>query len=382
MKKITHLIPTVAIFLISTALYGQTSAPSKNDSGCVPLAVVKTNVRLRTHPIIEPDNILGMVNPGVLFIAEKWPLRDDDNKRSWYKIVGFLDKTTGCVTDRNAAGMCTPCYVSADLVKETSYAEIKLNEESVMQQLAQTPYGQGYSAVDASPAMQRKMAEQKILMQASLKSYDNQRFPVYAEPSKSSGEPKYTDLTKKEYYEYDIVVTDTTKPGWLFIVDLLSVSSPGWVETDWLRIGRSFDGRFEVGDLVALTLGANVPEIMRRWGPGQVVERWAGYSDITEMSFDGLKLRYEDYRNFEFTLTRKGAGMGGVFIGVPWCNKEYIEKTFGETLSIEKDTDAEGNEHWSLDFIPDGWYYWFSLTFDAQGLVSKFFYVCHDVDLS
>ena len=53
------------------------------------------------------------------------------------------------------------------------------------------------------------------------------------------------------------------------------------------------------------------------------------------MAFDGLEVRYENYRNFGFTLTRKGAGIGGIVVGVSWCNKAYIEKTFCKPLSLQ-----------------------------------------------
>lgn len=374
-------------FILATAILAQPgeTATGKGDSGIVALTVVKTNVRLRSEPSVE-STVKGQVNPGAMFVAEKWSIRDDKAKMSWYRIVGFLDKDTGSVNDRNAAGVRTPCYVSADLVKVNSYEEIKHSEEFVIKQLSLTPYGQGYGAVDSSLAAQRKMAEQKILKHVFSAVRGKSRIPVYAGPSKSSGELKGADLNGENFYNYDFYVADETKPGWLFIVDVSSRCPSGWVEAGLLEPVKE-PGFFETGRLVTLNLGANVPEIMRRWGQAKSVKRqvspsWRGNIDETVMSFDGFELTYEDHRNFEFTLTRKGAGLGGIFVGVSWCNKEYIEKTFGKKLSVEKSKSADGSERWTLGFAPDGWGFTIFLTFDKKGMVSEFRYVCADVNLS
>ena len=366
-----------------SAAYGEI-----NNSAFVPLTVDKTNVRLRSGPGTQ-SRIVGLANPDLTVIAEKWLVFDEEANMSWYRIVGFLDTETGGVYDR-LDDLRAPCYVSAELVRETSYTEVGYSEEAVMQQLALTPYGQGYSAVDASPETQRKMAEQKTLKKLWMAEGTYERgIPIYAGPSKSSGELKGVDLTGKKFYDCDLYAVDASKAGWLFIVDVSSRCPSGWVEADLFNPDDSYgDGDTETGKLVTLNLGANVPDILRRWGPGEVVERKTyehsdGYSNLTKMSFDGFEVSYEDYRNFSFDLTRKGAGLGGIFVGVSWCNKDYIEKTIGKTLEIQFIGQSnDGDEYWTLVGGPDGWRFEITLYFDKQGIVKKFHYHCADVNLS
>jgi len=125
-----------------------------------------------------------------------------------------------------------------------------------------------------------------------------------------------------------------------------------------------FTDAIDVGLLVRSNLGSDVQEIGQRWGSYKELEDGS-------LSFDGLKVWYYDTRDFRFTLTRKGAGMGGIFVGVDWCNKDYIEKTFGKLMSIEK-SENDGVEQWSFQNIPDGWLFRIHLTFDKKGLVNEF----------
>ena len=369
--------------------YSERSAEYRedNDSGFVPIAVVKTNVRLREGPSTQ-SKIMGQVNPGFTVVAEKWLVRDDEAKMSWYRIVGFIDTKTGRV-DNQLGNFRAPCYVSADLVQETSYSKVGYSEDVIMEQLALTPYGQGYSAVDASPETQRRMAEQKTLKQLWIAEGVYERtIPIYAGPSKSSGELKGVGLTGKNFHDYDdYIAVDASQAGWLHIVDVMSRCPSGWVEANLFDLKTQYD-YVRIGKLFTLNLGANVPDILRRWGPGEVVERktyesWKGYVEATIMSFDGLEVLYEDYRNFSFTLTRKGAGLGGIFVGVSWCNKDYIEKTFGKALEIQfKGQSNNGDEYWTLVGGPDGWHIGITLYFDKQGIVQKLQYECGDVNLS
>ncbi|GBU23215.1 hypothetical protein R80B4_03131 [Fibrobacteres bacterium R8-0-B4] len=130
----------------------------------------------------------------------------------------------------------------------------------------------------------------------------------------------------------------------------------------------------DVGYFVLEDLGANMQEIVQRWGPYKNLED-------KHVSFDGLEVWYQDAWDNSFILTRKGAGMGSIFVGVNWCNKDYIEKVFGKVIRIEKSED-DGVERWSLDNAPpDGWYFSINLTFDKNGLVREFSFQGESVNL-
>lgn len=263
--------------------------------------------------------------------------------------------------------------------------------------LIQPNFAQSYDGVDCSPEAQRRMAEArsvKLVFRA-----DNVQpgpIPLYTAPSTESKQLENNPLTVDAFYDYKFRSIDDSKPGWFFIVDLDGKCPSGWVESKYIELEDGADV-MRVGDLVTLNLGANVPQIMERWGPGTIVDKETIVMDEDEesegeeeeretiertvMSFNGLELTYQDAFNFSFTLTREGSGMGGIFIGAPWCDQEYIEKTFGQTLTIDKEKKDNGLEVWRLSFVPDGWDFYFVLTFDQNGLVREFKYSCYHVNL-
>jgi hypothetical protein len=131
--------------------------------------------------------------------------------------------------------------------------------------------------------------------------------------------------------------------------------------------------------LVALNLGANMEETRRRWGPGKVE-----VGTITNKGFDagyyyiaaeGFEAGYRNYRNFNVRLTRPGAGLGGIFVGVDWCDKAYIQSAFGAFLSVERE---KGEKVWHMEGGTDGWRCWYRVTFDDKGQVERLIFFCED----
>jgi hypothetical protein len=86
------------------------------------------------------------------------------------------------------------------------------------------------------------------------------------------------------------------------------------------------------------------------------------------------------WRNIDVTITRRGAGLGGIFVSEEWCNKEYIEKTFGQ-MEIDKRTIDNGMERWTFGGGTDGWVFHVFLEFNPKGQVSEFQFHCTDVRL-
>ena len=131
------------------------------------------------------------------------------------------------------------------------------------------------------------MAEQQTLKRIyQAKGTYERAITIYAEPSKSSGELKVIDFSVKEFYDYELFATDDSKAGWLFIVSVTSRCPSGWVEANLFDIEMQYD-YVRIGTLITLNLGANVPDMMSRWGPEEVVERkaiedWNGHLDKTK----------------------------------------------------------------------------------------------------
>jgi hypothetical protein len=280
----------------------------------------------------------------------------------WYRVVGLPDTDSGDLADVLQAFPETPSYpyVSASLLQPYGGG---YSERDLPERITALPYGMGYSALDSSPEVQRAMAEQRTLKHLAP---PGGTFPVYSQPSASS--PIKGHYSEREDSWHNVLVAVDFRPGWLLVVDLKNHGPSGWVESGRLRVFEPDDGQswhFDVGELVALNLGANVREIMRRWGPGTVVERFTGTdweedrvgsNTVAVLAFEGFRVEYNNYSNFSFTLTRPGAGLGGIFVGVDWCDKEYIDRVFGKILSKQVFTGEGGIESWRMmEGMGSGW---------------------------
>jgi hypothetical protein len=68
-----------------------------------------------------------------------------------------------------------------------------------------------------------------------------------------------------------------------------------------------------------------------------------------------------------FSIQRKSAGIGGIFIGVDWCNKEFVKKYLGEPRNVYDDDENGGVNglrwNWGDEFND------LDIVFDTNGLV-------------
>ncbi len=372
MKKnfVSHLACIVCIVL---ALTGTTyAAPEEGEDGFTGFVVVQTTTNdalLRKGPT-KASEAAAKLPTGVMLLVEAWIVVDPTDGTSWYVVAEVADSTIPNIRGDSATGyLRSPLYVNKDFVEKI--------EETIPHITPVVGYG---SAVDFSPALQRRMVERQSVKSFSLPG--NKTVIAYAEAFPNSA-PLLDELTAKVYDECDLVAVGDLESGWWRIVDRAAHFYPGWVEAPRLQVKTHPDAR-ESAYLVALTLGANVPEIMRNWGPGRIAGRtaeklWYGVSSTTELGFDGLFVTYRNQNDFAFTLTRKGAGLGGIVIGEDWCNKDYIQKNFGKLFTIKKSTNDDATEKWTFGGSPEGWGFEFHLTFDAKGLVEEFQFSCAPV---
>ena len=385
-------------FLVLAVLLALCGAASAED-GYVRLAINGTNVNLRPKPQAK-GAVIAKVNTGDVFIAEKWPVTSVEDGSKWYKIVLWPDPKSGEIVsvpfvktfsyyDEDRGDTVSPvnAYVSAQFATESPLAV------GDMEQIMETPDGEGFSALDMSPENQRRMALDKggvFYINSDLfpDGSNRKEYAIYREPSSKSGKKKYP-LTEENRYKGELYVADKSVQGWLRIITDRTPVSSGWIETK-SEVWQAED--FSLGIFMTLCLGANVPDIVRRWGPGVIVSRdnsvlgefwWHGVENITKMSFDGLDVSFTDARNFEFTLTRRGAGMGGIFIGEDWCGKDYLKRVFAHFSpeAIQADKREDGAEQWRLNLGRDGWFYSYEIAFGADGLVSELRFDCRDANL-
>ena len=391
MKLSKKNLRVIVMILLTVSFVGASSSSttSQAPTELAALSVKAENVRVRTEPCVEaPSQTVGRLDMGDIIIVEKTPFKGEE--MSWYRIIGMVDKVTGVVTDVLEAipQASSRPYVSANFVEPYSGAH---NTNDLLDRILTMPYGIGYGVIDRSPEVQRKMAEQKAVKWCFS---PNEDILVYSQPSTAS-EVKGYFKNDHDWSPYDLVTVES-RPGWLFVVDMAIHGPSGWVQADKLKIAESDDqpDRRETAFLFILNLGANIQEIINRWGAVKIPERTVELYSVdfdgephpfvsakTLINGDGFELEYENHGNLSVTLTRKGAGLGGIFVGETWCNKAYIENTFGH-LGIHKVTTNEGNEHWSMDGGPDGWQFNITVYFDLQGSVSQLRFSCSDVMLN
>ena len=368
-----------AMFLCLAALLILPPAICRAESSIVVLTVNGDSVRVRSSPhITSPASvILGGVDRGVRLLAERWPVMAGDNEHLWYKIVGYVGSESGYVTGaRNAfPGVGTDGrYISAALVRVEPFASDPFSEENLLGQVRRLAYGQGYSLVDSSPQAQKNMVEGGILRSA-YPITKHQHLTIFETPSLES--PRIAGyLIRDSFDDCTFVVLDSSRDGWLQVVDLTGTSVSGWVQSkDMEVLDRSGDRR-EMGYQFILNVGANVQEILQRWGPTSEPVKFGAEHSGTVLSFDGMQVRYENVHNFDLVLSRKGAGLGGLFIDTEWCDKKYIHKVFEQALASDSYTPDGGNERLSFQGGPDGWKFWVEVELDDRGLVQKLAFTC------
>ena len=388
MRKIAILFCAVLILCAPLAAFAE--------DGYVRVSIKGTNVNLRPKPQAK-GAVIARMNTGDVFIAEKWPVTAVEDGSKWYKIVLRPDPKSGVIVtfldafsyyDEDREGTVSPAnaYVSVQFTEESPLAA------GDMEGIMETPAGEGFSALDTSPENQRRMAlgNGGVFYAGGLfpEGSNRKEYAAYREPSAKSGQKKYP-LTEKNVNRGELYVVDKSTPGWFQIITDSTPVSSGWIQA---KPEFSQIEDFSLGQFMALCLGANVPEIVRKWGPGKIVSRdnsvlgeswWHSVENNTKMSFDGLEVSFTDARNFEFTLTRRGAGMGGIFIGEKWCDKEYLKRVFAHFSSekIQADKRQDGAEQWSLNLGRDGWFYNYEIVFGADGLVSELHFDCRDANL-
>ena len=156
------------------------------------------------------------------------------------------------------------------------------------------------------------MATQQLLRWCYI---PDEKTPVYSQPTTDSG---IKDFLISAYSNIHYLVTMDSRPGWLFVVDLILRSQSGGVQSDKLTVAEPDEhDRRETGYLFVLHLGANIQEIISRWSGVKIAARtvtvssvnydgdetWNSVTVNTLMTGEGFELNYEDHRNFSIMLT-------------------------------------------------------------------------------
>ena len=369
---------------LGSALADSPLTSPMQDGGIVLLTITGEGVRVRRNTAIEADPwyTIGSFPAGTMVLAEQWPVRNWQNDHLWYKLVAVVEAPSLRVVpifQAISADWFSPLpFISDRFVTVTPWAECGFDKKDVLAQLARTPYGQGYAAIDNSREGQKKLVEGKSLANWLAIGDSKKTIPMYKGPSEDSGLVEDFLLSSHAIANVGMQAVDTSVPGWVRMESIYGMAPSGWARQE-LAMGEYNEAKC-AGRQFIFNIGANVPDIIRRWGPLEAINESDGEQHgYTEMAFDGMNVKYQDHRNMKAELTRKGAGIGGIFIGVAGYDKAYVKSIYGEI--IEEESGLWGKSfkvagHW------DGWWYSAALEFDAKGLVSKIDFTCQDIDLS
>ncbi len=361
MRKICILLALLCLLVISPV-----SVQSAGEVPGLSNVVIVGNTSLPAD-LTELDAVCATAKKGQRFLAESLPFTVDGKK--WLRLVSTVD-SRGQPGSLPAA--CRDAFVRIEAVSDSPDVPTSL--------VSATHYVQGYSAVDSSMATQRRMAEQAAVRWVGLKG-EPATVPMRLTPAVNATLLKPAVTIDAFYTRHEFVAVER-REGLLRIVDLSNRCPSAWIEAKAVVMPDSGDGR-GYGQQVVLNLGANILEMQRRWGKAEIVRADSEDNLLpgeTLLRFDGLEVRYRNSRNVSLSLTRNGAGLGGIFIGQEWCDKDWIARTFA-SLGIQKHRAQDGVERWELTGGPDGWNYSMTLTFGSNGLVRQMDFDCADVNL-
>lgn len=334
-------------------------APVWAEDGYVRLAVKGTHVNLRPQPR-SSGSVVAQMNAGDMFIAEKYPIVCDDDASEWYRIVLAVDaKTNGIsiLSEWDSRFRLNVAFVRADF---TSLSPL---EKGDMEKILATPVGVGYS-FDTDP----HGSEFPTLIA------DNFRFFAYY-----CSLADHTDIYDANPHDGGAKVTGRYKGG--DTVRLLGRNSdgdayavmdpffkrlPGFVEAS--AVDKEYYHEGQKLDFNAFSafcqryVGANIGEIVRKWGHFKVERKVVdNFGDGNYVIFSSLTAPDMQISFYEwlpeadgspqqllsiallngFDIARKGAGIGGIYIGVDWCGKEWVKKLLGAPDATDRDARGE-----------------------------------------
>ena len=370
MKRTTVVF--LCMLMLLAALSGCRAAAS--EIGYVRLAIKGTSVNLRPQPRAA-GQVVAQMNTGDVFFAEKWPITLEDDNTQWYKIVlpapdsGRIEP----LCDWDSRFTANVAFVRSD------FATVSPLKQGDVERILATPVGRGYSVgTDELEAMKRAG-----LIPFSPFYSAKERVEIFGD------NPQMADASIVGYYERGGVrVTGMEADGKYYTVMDPGFRKPGgYVKAADISVEpyeiKRWDNDFNWGGFEAtcrLTVGANLPEIVRKWGEAEIersafefLESYVIYTSVEQPDFEATFYEYlpesgdapDSSRAIPylqtFDISRKGASIGGIRIGRD--DEDSVKKLLGEPHSKGRD-DGENFWNWNAEFN-DLW-----VRFDGNGLVS------------
>ena len=357
------------------------------EAGYVRLAINGTNVNLRPQPRAG-GSVVAQMNTGDVFFAEKWPITCGIDDSLWYKIV-LPAPDSGAIKplrDWDSRFRANVAFVNAN------FATVSPLKNGDIERIANTPVGQGYSFNQNEHAF-ADMVKVGILPFNANYSIKNAT-DIYDSPPINDNDPAVIGRYEQGA-DIRTIGVDSVECLAYVVADPSFRKPVGWVDADDVSVHRY---EMDFGDFdflgfqrsCVLSLGANLPEIIRKWGDATIersafefLDEYVIYTSVEgpdymaafyEMppmpdraSTDILAITYLS----TFSIERKGAIIGGIHIGNH--DKNTVKKLLGEPDTTGLDGLVE-EWNWTSEFN-DLYVY-----FDKDGRVSSMYIQARSAD--
>lgn len=351
----------------------------------VRIAISGTKVNLRPQPRAS-GRVVAQMQEGDTFIAEKHPIVCEADDSEWYRIVlavGPDSDRISVLSEWDSRFGQNVAFVNAGFVKAMPL------KEGDAEKIAATPVGTGYSFfIDPGWGEFLVVTEDNFrffsyhcTIEGDTSLYDKNF--INEEDAKAIGRYKSDELVWLLGRDSDGIVYMVMDPAFKRL--------PGWVSVDDLRMEDLRTDAEPGPDITAFNafcardVGANIGEIAAKWGDFKVKRSAFLFADTEYVVFSTMEAPDMQVSFYEYLpdpdggystpplaipyfrslfTRRKGASVGGICIGVDWCNREWVGNLLGEPDTM--DEDALG-EFWV-------WYSEFSdvrIRFDDAGLVGS-----------
>ena len=325
------------------------------EDGYVRLAIKGTNVNLRPEPR-PAGQVVAQMSTGDVFIAEKWPIVLTDDDSVWYKIVLALDAKTdeiSILSEWNSRFVNNVAYVRAD------FATVSPLARGDMEKISATPVGIGYSfEIDPS------WGEFKLITENNFRFFAAHGYSIL-EDTDIYNENFMNDEDAKVIGRYksgdNVRLLGTNSDETIYkVMDPTFKRLPGYIDAGMVNQNRSPDDEYfkfyAHKSFCELYIGANIGEIVRKWGAAEIERKMVDVFDqgdyelLTQINAPGMSAYITELPGtlvyvMNFETSRQGAGVGGIYIGVDWCGKDWVRKLLGEPHEV-----FESSWLWTSEF--------------------------------
>ncbi|MDR3280075.1 MAG: hypothetical protein LBT23_06155 [Synergistaceae bacterium] len=380
---------------VSGAIYDEPAFIGEPVRDYVKITITGDNVNLRSGPG-QNTHVLAKAKSGDFFVARASTIKNEDDRSVWYRIVCYSDKNSELRLANNSVqyGYLFPCVSARFTHAEPLDDECARRLERLKSGGEKPPESDTASVFNWSERSQRLLAASglpgwgQVLGGATLREL----------PSKSAKVLKQIAPYDDSFFQSTAVgVKEDDGESW-YEIPVEGFEVIGWVRADEFEFQEESPiGRFMLHVDMTLHSGAKsssfLDQTIRIFGPllSRDDTAWWHYGidaailGVTQ-EFSGATasfyltlasseaIREEEILWKEVRYSRPGFGLGGIFCGVSWCDRDYVRSLLSEPDDATHSEDGE--ELWRYQTEWGN----VNITFDGKGQVKEVLYISGTLD--